>query len=78
MVTKSTFTFLVLVYLLLLSCNYQNADTTTVEKRDSSTRAKTDDMAVKEEAVTYDAKGTTLKGYVAYDEKSPGHDPLFW
>lgn len=33
-------------------------------------------MSVKEESVSYEANGTTLKGFVAYDEKKTGPRPV--
>lgn len=48
---------------------------TTEAKGDSSSTAAIA-AVVKEEPVTYSAGGTTLKGYVAYDEKKEGKRPI--
>lgn len=66
------------VALALFACNNGSTNKTeadTEAKKDSSTTAATT-ASIKEEPVTYSANGTTLKGYVAYDEKKAGKRPV--
>ena len=67
--------FLFLFFIaVLLSCNNQESNTSAETKQSSDSTQNA--IAVKEEAVAYDAGGTTLKGYVAYDEKRTGRRPI--
>lgn len=59
----------------LISCNNSSTEN-SIEQKNDSTNAKTDSASIKEEAVTYSAGGTTLKGYVAYDDKKQGKRPI--
>ena len=76
--TKPTIFAFILSGIMFFSCD--NGSTTNAEKKDSnSTTTKNDamtDAMIKEEAVTYSAGNTTLKGYVAYDEKKSGARPI--
>ena len=71
--TKSTIFALIVSCIVLSSCD--NESTANAENKDSTSTTKNDVM-IKEEAVTYNAGGTTLKGYVAYDEKKTGPRPI--
>ena len=71
--TKPAILALFISCIFLSSCD--NESTATAEKKESSSTTKNDVM-IKEEAVTYNAGGTTLKGYVAYDEKKTGSRPI--
>jgi dienelactone hydrolase len=59
----------------LISCNNQSADSSDATKESSSDSTK-NAISVKEDQVTYDANGTALKGYVAYDENKKGPRPI--
>ncbi|HUC81461.1 MAG TPA: dienelactone hydrolase family protein [Flavisolibacter sp.] len=63
---------------LFASCNEQdkNATAATDNTKDSTSMNKTDSMGIKEEAVSYDDNGTTLKGYVAYNGSSNDRKPI--
>lgn len=77
---KPTFAVLLAGSFAFLSCNNEagsdekNAD----EKADSTglEQARADSAAIKEEAVTYSANGTTLKGFVAYDSTKQNKRPI--
>lgn len=59
----------------LLACNNNESKSAGESKAVSADSTQTG-TSVKEEAVTYSAGGTTLKGYVAYDEKKTGPRPV--
>lgn len=58
------------------SCNDQNSNSSENKSADSTSKDMKNQIAVKEEGVTYSDNGTTLKGYVAYDEKKTGARPI--
>ena len=60
----------------LSSCNDQSSNAGENNSADSTGKDKKNEVAVKEEAVSYSDNGTTLKGYVAYDEKKTGARPI--
>lgn len=72
--TKSTIIAFATFVIIASSCN--NETTTTADKKDSTNTTMNNDMAIKEEAVSYNAGDVTLKGYVAYDEKKTGTRPI--
>lgn len=75
MFTKPTILFAACLA-VFASCNDQNSASTS-EKNDSTINRKTDSLSgAKEEAVTYEDAGVTLKGFVAYNEKYPGKRPI--
>lgn len=59
----------------LVACN-SNEPKSATESKEISKDTTQSVTAVKEEAVMYSANGTTLKGYVAYDEKKAGPRPV--
>ena len=62
--------------LFATSCN-SGADTFTSDSsKDTTMSTKTDSASVKEEAVSYSSHGTTLNGYVAYDQNKQGVRPI--
>jgi dienelactone hydrolase len=71
---KPTFLFCCITA-AFFSCNdgVNNSTSATKEIKSDSTM---NTVSVKEEAVTYESNGTTLKGYVAYDEKKTGPRPV--
>jgi dienelactone hydrolase len=76
--TKPAIFFSLCLAFTLLACNNQteNTTSTTAETTKDSTQLTTTGTSIKEEPVTYAANGTTLKGYVAYDEKKTGTRPI--
>ena len=76
MQTKPTNLLLLLSVSVLLSCNNQDGNKTTSDKTETVSDSTQNTIAVKEEAVSYDAGGIALKGYVAYDEKKTGRRPI--
>jgi dienelactone hydrolase len=76
MQTKPSPLLLVVGMAVLLSCNNQDTNKTSPNKTEQTSDTTQNTIAVKEEAVTYDAGGTTLKGYIAYDEKKAGPRPI--
>lgn len=74
MQAKSTFLFSIGLAMLLSCNNESNTKSTTTTPTSTDTTKAT--PSIKEEAVTYSANGTTLKGYVAYDEKKAGSRPV--
>jgi dienelactone hydrolase len=75
MLTRQPFIFALFSLILFSSCDNQTAKSTS-KTTDSSSNSAKKDIAVKEEAVTYLANGTTLKGYIAYDENKAGRRPV--
>lgn len=75
---KPTFGLLLTGFCIVLSCNNEagSNDKKSGEKMDSTSSAMTDSAAIKEEAVTYSANGTTLKGYITYDSAKQGKRPV--
>lgn len=59
----------------LSACN-NNEPKSAGESKALSADSTQTGTAIKEEAVTYSAGGTTLKGYIAYDEKKSGPRPV--
>ncbi len=59
----------------LVACN-SNEPKSATESKEMSKDSAQSVTAIKEEAVIYSANGTTLKGYVAYDEKKAGPRPV--
>jgi dienelactone hydrolase len=72
--TKVNFLLIGTLASILLACN--NESTTTAEKKDTGEATTSSQVMIKEEAVTYAVNGTTLKGYIAYDENKPGTRPI--
>ena len=72
--TKVNFLLIGTLASTLLACN--NESTTTAEKKDTGEATTSSQVMIKEEAVTYAVNGTTLKGYIAYDENKPGTRPI--
>lgn len=63
-------------FLLLASCNNEQAKTTTDNDSTSKQETKSANTSVKEEQVSYTAGNTTFKSYVAYDESKQGKRPV--
>lgn len=75
---KPTFAFLLAGSFMMFSCNNEagNNEKKSEEKMDSTASSRADTAAVKEEAVSYSAHGTPLKGYIAYDSAKQGKRPI--
>jgi dienelactone hydrolase len=75
---KPTFAILLIGSFTVLSCNNEagSDEKGSGEKMDSTSSTMADSAAIKEEAVTYSANGTTLKGYVTYDSTKQGKRPV--
>ena len=77
MQTKPIFLLSCCFLLVFFSCNNQSenkSEASTETKMDSSKMPTSN--TIKEEAVTYSAGSTNLKGYVAYDENKRGKRPV--
>jgi len=74
MYTKPTFLFCCFAA-ALISCNNQSADSSNAANETTSDSTK-NEISVKEDQVTYDANGTALKSYVAYDDNKKGPRPI--
>src|SRR5947209_7905967 len=61
----------------LFACNDQasNIQKNDDKKMDSTNTAATDSSSIKEESVSYNANGKTMKGYVVYDQSKSGKRP---
>ncbi|MFL5789755.1 MAG: dienelactone hydrolase family protein, partial [Flavisolibacter sp.] len=61
----------------LIACNDQasNIQKNDDKKMDSTNTAATDSSSIKEESVSYNANGKTMKGYVVYDQNKSGKRP---
>ena len=66
---KSSFSFLCIAMVAMLSCN--NADTKSAE-----TTEKKDSANIKEESVNYSLDTVTMNGFVAYDANKEGKRPV--
>jgi dienelactone hydrolase len=75
MQTNPGFILLCCLITALLSCDNQQGDTSNANKEPVSDSAKTT-LSLKEEAVTYESNGTTLKGFIAFDESKTGKRPI--
>lgn len=71
MPTKTIFLLPVIALLFFCSCTGNDSTSTP-----TTTQAPSATPSIKEEAVTYTADGTTLKGFIAYDENKPGARPV--
>jgi dienelactone hydrolase len=75
MYTKPTSLLLCCFAVAVISCNNQSAVSSNAAKESTSDSMK-NAISVKEDQVSYDANGTTLKSYVAYDENKKGPRPV--
>ncbi|RYZ29719.1 MAG: dienelactone hydrolase family protein [Chitinophagaceae bacterium] len=75
MYTKATSVLFCCFAAALLSCNNQSEDSSNAAKESTSDSTK-NELSVKEDQVSYDANGTTLKSYVAYDDNKKGPRPI--
>jgi dienelactone hydrolase len=61
-----------LIGLIAISCNSQNSNTATTTGNDSTT---VQNIAIKEEPLTYTVDGKNFKSYIAYDSNKQGTRP---
>ena len=75
---QTTFAMLLATAFATLSCNNEAGTDkkTSEEKKDSTGTAMSDSAAIREEAVSYAANGTTLNGFVAYDSTRQEKRPI--
>ncbi|HEU4634008.1 MAG TPA: dienelactone hydrolase family protein [Flavisolibacter sp.] len=75
---QTTFAMLLATAFATLSCNNEAGtdNKTSEERKDSAGTAMSDSAAIREEAVSYAANGTTLNGFVAYDSTRQEKRPI--